>query len=388
MSVTYLGRNRVLNADPDVPLAQLVNVPELQGCQRCQFCHYYAAGRDYDAYEACSHANRCGDESLLYVRLNNIYAQRPTLSRDFTPTQLFRQRVINDLPRYLQYFTADISGFQCNHLCQFYPNRIASEQTIASCSNTNACGRNGSFFNLLLLQDKRLLTLPDFQSLSYTLGEIPLFNGNVLSGVTIEDLDIDSDQTARLMLSDGTSRVVVLLINDSPIAGNILRFLQTTSNCYCFERAGIAAQSVPTDSVVILSSDDYAAQWIDLHTSLDDPFYTQLTNLRLLSWGSSRRGWFTTLPDFLDLYPVDDAYLVIFQSVDLHYKMAVRFLTEDGAWLAADRNDPTPSHWRRIKTTGAVPDDVSWVTLTSYNGSWATWLRQSGVRDSVLKVLP
>ncbi len=388
MSVTYIGRNRILQGNPDEPLAQLVNVPELQGTQRCQFCHYFQSGRTFDDYEACQRSNRCGDESLLYAVLNNIYAAHPILSRDFTPTQLFRQRAIEYVPRYLQYFTADIPGYQCNHLCQFYPNRIANEETIATCSNTNACGRNGSFFNLLTLKDKRTLSLTDFQTDFYSPSDIPLFNGDVIQGVTVEDFDVDAGQTARLLLSDGSSRVVLCFIPDSPLAGNILRFLQTTTSVFCFERLGIASESIHDDCIVILSSDDYVATWLANHVTLDDLFYSPLTNLRLLSWASSRQGWFTTYPDFIDFVAIDNGWLVVFNSVDYRYRMAVRFLTSDGQVLMSDRKVFDPKAWRRLKTASTIPGDISFVTLTSYNGSWAAWLKACGVRDTVLKVLP
>lgn len=383
MPLKYLGRNRKNDSYMVEPINQLVNVPELQLTQRCQFCAYWEEDRDYSAMRRCIEKNKCGYESLLWAMERNGYDASEIQSDHFTPTSIVRQRKFSEVPRYLQYFTCDLEGYICNRLCQFYPQRIESEQSVAECANSNGCGQNGSFFRLLELFRPDLNNLPTFWGANTPAGYIMQYDGTLVPSSIEGGWGWNPQGLFVLQEDSGVQHRILLMIHDQPNAGCFLIKYDNNPLLYLFRYVAIAYQRVkPTDFVLRSVREDLWAI-LNSHGITANSIYNICPNLKYITWGSTGHAWVTSNDEYFEFVDQDKAYLVVINTIDTAQRIVYRFGSTGNTYLMSPYKELPPSKWRKV-TLGAAPSgDYVIINLTSWSGSSSVWLRDIGVRESL-----
>lgn len=383
MSIRYLGQRRTLDRYNVSPIAQLINVPQLQGCQRCQFCIYWERNRNIDDYNACSEKNHCSDESLLFAELVNNDGYDKINNAHFSPTAIIKQTKIDNAHRYLQYWTADIQGYECNRLCQFYPSRIADEKSVADCSNTNACGRNGSFYDLLEIADQRLLSLPQFYNNVPAGLHIMQWNGEDFFVSSYPSLTWDDNGFAVIVDAAGISHHIINMMDISACAGNLLHRDETDPAFWLFDIPAIRHYNLTGTDFVLRYSNEWLYSFLRNAGLPAANFNLVYKDIKYITWGSTNNAWFTSNSSNIYYLANGDNYLVCFQPIGETYKVYCRFGTDGTKFLGANINSYPPSRWRKIERTVAISSNDKIINLTSRTGQMSTWLMSIGVRESL-----
>lgn len=383
MPIKYISKQRTLSGYIESPIAQLINVPQLQLCTRCQYCQYWESDRDYHDMMDCSLKHKCGFESLLWARMTNGYGQGEIQGKHFTPTTIVRQRKFSEVPRYLQYFTCDLEGYICNRLCQFYPQRIEDEQSVAECANSNNCGQNGSFFRLLEMVRQDLSSLPQFYNYRAPVGYIMQYNGQLVPTSNAGTAGWNSDGLFILTGTDGIERRVLLMFTIQPNSGCFLCKHADDDRLYLFDYVAVYFDRVqPTDFVLLNIREDLWRILTDAGITSDavDMIYKNLTQI---SWGSSNRAWVTSNEGYQNFIDLGTYFLVAIDTIDTDDQLIFKFGSAGNTYLMSPFRDLPPAKWRKVKLSAAPSGSYTTITLTSYNGTTAKWLRQIGVRESL-----
>lgn len=234
MLLKYINRKSNLDLLSPTPCAQLVNVPQLLGCTRCFYCRFREDFQSPQEYSDCMRKHKCGEESLLYAYLNNSRANTtPPVAEHFSPTQVIKSLTIDNMTRYIQLWSCDLSGYECCRLCQFYASRVASDVSIADCSNSHTCGRNGSWWDLLVIRDQDIVTLPDIFSSQppsgsfYTLDE-------VLHTASFSEFILDPDGYIVVRMSDGNTYFPMAMVKNTPLSWRILEGTDNDARTWSF----------------------------------------------------------------------------------------------------------------------------------------------------------
>lgn len=383
MAIKYLGKLRPIDFQDWRSYVQMVNVPELKDCQRCPFCHYFTFGRTYDEYIECQEKRKCGNESLIFMPLLNISANRDNILDDFTLTPVTKQLTIDNQKRYLQLLSSDIQGYECNQLCQYYPARIAAEQSIAECANSNACGRNGSFWDLLTPSYPYLAEYPDIKSDIIDETTFVTLGGRVIRGVELDSIYVDVNHYPKAVLSDESSWRIVNMIPESAMAGQIIRARQD-SEPRLWEWISNAALTEDGKNTLIITKDDQPiAQMMKDYGYPQELFYKPLRNLSLIRVSSSGSSWFVNDDDYFELVSVGIYRLAIIKGYLNGYSYIIKFGTTGDVYLAAKYPNDPPSKWVKATLPNLVTTNYHVVTLTAYNEQMTQWLMTIGVRQSL-----
>ena len=383
MPIKYISKQRTLSGFVESPIAQLINVPSLQLCMRCQYCQYWESDRDYNDMITCSSKHKCGLESLLWARMTNGYGQGEIQGKHFTPTTIVRQRKFSEVPRYLQYFTCDLEGYICNRLCQFYPKRIEDDQSVAECANSNNCGQNGSFFRLLEMVRQDLSSLPQFYNYRAPVGYILQYNGQLVPTSIAGTAGWDSNGLFILTGTDGIERRVLLMFTSQPNSGCFLCKHDENPDLYLFDYIAVSYDRIrPTDFVLLNIREDLWSILNDAGITTDaiDNIYKHLTQL---SWGTSNRAWVTSNDSFQNFIDLGTNFLVAIDTIDTGEQLIFKFGSSGNTYLMSPFRGLPPAKWRKVKLTAAPSGSYTTITLTSYISSTANWLRQIGVRESL-----
>ena len=383
MPIKYISKQRTLSGYVESPIAQLINVPSLQLCTRCQYCEYWESDRNHKDMMTCSSKHKCGLESLLWARMTNGYGQGEIQGKHFTPTTIVRQRKFSEVPRYLQYFTCDLEGYICNRLCQFYPQRIEDDQSVAECANSNNCGQNGSFFRLLEMVRQDLSSLPQFYNYRAPVGYIMQYNGQLVPTSIAGTAGWNSDGLFILTGTDGVERRVLLMFTIQPNSGCFLCKHADDDRLYLFDYIAVYYDRVqPTDFVLLNIREDLWRILTDSGITSDaiDMIYK---NLARISWGSSNHAWVTSNNGYQNFIDVGSYFLVAMDTIDTNDQLIFKFGSTGYTYLMSPFRDLPPAKWRKVKLTGAPSGSYTTITLTSYNGIVTKWLRQIGVRESL-----
>lgn len=384
--INYLGRQRTTNFVDLRPIAQLVNVPALQGCQRCPYCWYYEDGRTAAEYNRCSEANKCGLQSLLYALERNIRYSANHIDAKFTPTPLIRQRAVNEDKRYLQFFSADISGYQCNSLCQYYPKRISSDKSIAECSNTNGCGRDGSFFNLLELVRTELPSLPDFANATLTNTQLMTLDGNILDGLAVDSLSLNDNNYVIAHLSDGNDYNVVSMSQIHPTAWLVLAGYTSDASTWLFRYDVRYFDADYSRCLVILDGQTLLRQELQAIGMASVNWAQRYLYVGNVLLNNNTRVYFVYNTQLVSFVSHDGTYLVCLQPLNSSNRYAIRIGSNSAgtAWyyLSSPTRDYTPSSWKRQLHTTDLPDGVNYINITTPTSSMSQFLMDIGVRQS------
>lgn len=383
MAIKYLGKLRPIDFQDKTSYVQMVNVPELQEHSRCAFCHYFKEGRTSREFFDCSEKRKCGMESLLFLPMVNISKRDPNIINDFTLTPVTKQITIGNDKRYLQLLSSDVQGYECNQLCQYYPARIASEQSIAECANSHACGRNGSFWDLLTPRYPYLATYPNLKSDIIDETTMVCLDGTVLRNVELDTIAADASGLVKAKLTNGSSYNIVNMYWDSPMCGQRL-FARIANNPKLWVWSFNSAQLLEADKAVIITDDNQPLyrKLIEIGYP-EDNFLYPLKDLTRVRVSTSSRPWFVNKESSFDVVQSDGYQVIILKDYLYGLEYVVRFGTTGTNYLAARFPDETPNQWVKANVPNFNSSIYPVVTLTSYDDEMAQWLMTIGVRQSL-----
>ena len=383
MSIRYLARTRTLDDFEQSPIAQLVNVPELERCQRCIFCHYFVNNRTNDDYDICAASHKCDGESLIFLPMVNSDINDSVRNEHFTPTQLIRSLRISQQPRYLQLWSCDLTGYVCNSKCHYYPSRIESGVTVNDCATSHACGMNGSFLDLLEPFTKLLYTIPDFAHMEVPTGDTLLSDGTILEQETVSDFYMDSDLILYAIFGSGDRYPILNMMPDTVNAGKYLKGYNDTTLRYLEWVEPYYNHLDIGPFVVIRDLSDHVADTLVQYGYEARLFIDPLPDLTRITLNSGNTYYFVNWSDKYRLIHIGTRYLVQIQPYDSSTWYFIEFGSGTNVCLGAPVNTKTTSRWRKYTFEPAELTPYTRLTILSYNASMAQWLRQIGVRDSL-----
>lgn len=383
MSIKYLGKLRPIDFQYSPSYVQMVNVPELNEHMRCAFCHYFKEGRTSREFFDCSDKRKCGMESLLFMPMDNISERKPNIINDFTLTPVTKQLTIGDNKRYLQLFSSDVQGYECNQLCQYYPSRIANEQSVAECANSHVCSRNGSFWDLLTPKYPNLATYPNLRSDIIDENTFVTLDGQVIKGVELDSIYVDENHYPKAVLSDDSSWFVVNMYWDSPMCGQVL-FARRDSEPKLWEWSrNIVNSEDASHSLIITDDNQPITQMLIDYGYPDYNLYRPLKNLQLVRVSSSGSSWFVNEDSYFEQVVTSSYRIIVITSYLNGYKYVISFGDQAQTYLGTKFSDDPPSKWARVSPADFAPTDYRVITLNSYDDQMAQWLMTIGVRQSL-----
>ena len=383
MAIKYLGKLRPIDFQDETSYVQMVNVPELNEHMRCAFCHYFVEGRSSQEWQECSEKRKCGLESLLFLPMENISQRKPNIINDFTLTPVTKQITVGNDKRYLQLLSSDVQGYECNQLCQYYPSRIAAEQSVAECANSHACGRNGSFWDLLTPKFPFLATYPNLRSDIIDQNTFVTLDGQVIKGVELDSIYVDANHYPRAVLSDGTSFYIVNMYWDSPNCGQVLKARRDSEPKLWQWSTNIVNTRFASQSLIITGDDQPITQMLIDYGYPANNLIRPLKDLALVRVSSSGSSWFVNEDSYFEQVATSSYRIIVITSYLNGYKYVISFGDQAQTYLGTKFPDDPPSKWARVSPNDFAPTDYRVITLTSYDDQMAQWLMTIGVRQSL-----
>lgn len=383
MAIKYLGKLRPIDFQDKTSYVQMVNVPELNEHMRCAFCHYFQEGRTSHEFFECSDKRKCGMESLLFMPMDNISKRKPSITNDFTLTPVTKQLTIGDNKRYLQLLSSDVQGYECNQLCQYYPARIAAEQSIAECANSHACGRNGSFWDLLTPRYPYLATYPNLRSDIIDQNTFVTADGQVIKGVELDSIYVDENHYPKAVLSDNSSWFIVNMYWDSPNCGQVLFARRDSEPRLWVWSKQISYFAGASQSLIITDDGQPITQMLIDYGYPDSNLIRPLKDLTLVRVSSSGSSWFVNDSSYFEEVATSSYRIIVITSYLNGYKYVISFGDQAQTYLGTKFPDDPPSKWARVSPDDFAPTDYRIITLNSYTDEMAQWLMTIGVRQSL-----
>ena len=199
---------------------QMVSIPELVMRRRCPFCYYNYYQRGGQSYANCVQKHGCFTESLLWLELMDVMDYDWYEVSSLTPVEKLRCKYISSVPRYAQFCTYDMQDKNCNTQCVYYNDRLLKQQSVAKCSSSHKCGRNGSGFILLDFVLNNLYALPRWDYMIDDLSNWFTLSGKHLS--IPDDYFLTNTGTTLTIYLNGTAYSVVNFIANKPTCGRLL----------------------------------------------------------------------------------------------------------------------------------------------------------------------
>lgn len=383
MSINYLGKNRPIFFDSNKPAAQLVQATNVGYTTRCAWCQYQEPFRTNKDFTACLRKRGCGSNDLLFMPMITDAFGQGGSARNFTYTPFFKQHTTNYIKRYLQLLQCRLSGYQCNKLCQFYPQRIDSEQSVSDCASSHACGRNGSFWTLLTPKYEVLSNWPQLNESAPS--PLPLLraDGQLIEDVEIESIQRDNSGYLTATLSDGNTYFIACYDPESHMNGYL--FETPVLNYKWLWHPDNIHMSVKDLSQVLLTwwwSEPLSQRLVE-EGMPEDNFYNPMQYLQYVTISSSLHKWFCYNNNLIDLVEIDDVYVVVITSADQQDRFVVQFNTTPNKVLGCRYNKTTPSSWTRVTKPATLPEGTSLIVISDYDDSMASWLRAIGCKESL-----
>lgn len=383
MAIKYLGKLRPIDFQDKTSYVQMVNVPELGEHMRCAFCHYFQEGRTSHEFFECSDKRKCGMESLLFVPMVNISKRKPSILNDFTLTPVTKQITIGNDKRYLQLLSSDVQGYECNQLCQYYPARIAAEQSVAECANSHACGRNGSFWDLLTPRYPFLETYPNLKSDIIDQNTFVTADGQVIKDVELDSIYVDENHYPKAVLSDNSSWFIVNMYWDSPNCGQVLFARKDSEPRLWVWSKQISYFAGASQSLIITDDAQPITQMLIDYGYPDDNLIRPLKDLALVRVSSSGSSWFVNDSSYFEEVATSSYRIIVITSYLNGYKYVISFGDQAQTYLGTKFPNDPPSKWARVSPADFAPTDYRVITLNSYDDQMAQWLMTIGVRQSL-----
>lgn len=383
MSFKYLGKQRQVNPLGQRTWAQLINVPSLERHQRCPFCAFYQLERTPAEYQDCVAKHKCGNESLLWCIMTNSMNRSWWKPQYFSPTLQLRQLKINYAPRYLQYISADIDGYQCNSYCQYYPERIEAGTTVADCAASHACGKNGSFFDILTPANMSFDSVPDFDTLPLLSTDFVTFSGQVISNPSNISKRLLSDGLVQIRLDDSDWYYILNWLSGYPTCCSLLKQPVNLPRTAHFEGMITPYEFQPDEMLVLTSLTSRLGNYLTsqglTNRQMQLPFY----NYAELSITENTTGLFTSETLYWEVVEVHGSYIFLLTDIKTLTKYMFKMTGRNGMILGSPIYDATPSVLRWIDNPWATGETYQSITIEDYYSEFASWLRNCGCRPSL-----
>lgn len=383
MSIKYINRQHTSKGNPGYPCAQLVNVPELEGTLRCRFCVH---GMSHDTildYLACIEKNKCGHESLLYAPLyNSLQAPIVPTSPHFSPAPVIKSVTIDSMTRYIQLWSCDLDGYQCCRLCQFYAARVAADQTISDCSNTHACGRNGSWWDLLQIRDTILYDLPDIYEPIRMPNNYRLLDGTALNDVTPVTATRQSDNLIMVQMSNGQDYYICNMLNQSPRAWFLLASQYVDPLTWSF-MIPIYWRQLSPSNVIMFQSPSQALYRFLINYGMDDTqFEKPVGTIAWVNDSTATARLFTQITaGYSQVSTTNYKFLTINDAKN--YEDFALAIGDNLTFLTLPYKDATPARATKHKFKTTPTLSVPYIVVTDYDSAIRLLLESLGVRPSV-----
>lgn len=383
MAIRYLGKSRPHDFDVYRPLLQMMNIPGLNDRPRCAYCFYQKEQREGLPYRQCSDKHKCGSESLIFMEMKCVYQRSMEWWWKFTPTPVTKLITIDNNKRYLQLISADIQGYECNQLCQYYPSRVAADQSIAECANSHACGRNGSFWTLTLPWYEFLETFPDLTHLILDEHTFLTFDGRVLSNKTLLEIYIDDNFWLRARLDDGTEWYIVNMYNESEMCGELL-YAHNRNNTRLWDWGEhVSYHNREAQSLVFTSDEQPIPAMLQQMGMPNDNLLYRLWNLKYINLGTYGNYWFVNQYRYFNYNIIDGYQVVVIRSYLNETPFIVRFGDLSSQYLARKFEDDPAAKWVKANLPEYQPSGVQVIILNAITDPMAQWLMEIGVRQSL-----
>lgn len=383
MSFKYLGKQRQVAELGRLTFAQLINVPALEGTRRCPFCEFYEHDRTNAEYYACIDKHKCGRESLLWSRLTNSMDKSWWKPQYFSPTLQLRQVKIDYAPRYLQYISADVDGYSCNSYCQYYPARINAEQTVSDCAAAHACGKNGSFFDILTLDDLEFDTIPDFDIIEIGTNDFITFDGQIISNPSAISMRITQEELLQIKFDDDKWYGVVNWLKSSTCAGTILMAPSNLARTYHFEQEWWAVTHDKSELLVLSDTNSRLATYLRslgmVNLQFQYPYYDYIE----FHLPDSTRVLFTSRFNYFGVEEINGSYILMITDLLSLNKYMVKMTNRTGKLLGAPIDTADVSVYRWIDNPWASSEPYPSITITNYDDQYSGWLRSCGLRKTL-----
>ena len=383
MSFKYLGKQRQIAELGRRTFAQLINVPALEGTRRCQSCVFYEPERTNAEYLDCVDKHKCGRESLLWSQLTNSMDKSWWKPQYFSPTLQLRQVKIDYAPRYLQYISADISGYECNSYCQYYPARIDAGTTVADCAAAHACGKNGSFFDILTLDDMEFETIPDFDLIEVANTDFVTFDGQIISNPSSISMRITQGEFLQIKFNDDIWHYVMNWLPSSTCAGTLLMAPSNLARTYHFEQQWWAVTNDKSEILVLSDTNSRLATYLRSLGMENLQFQYPYYNYTEFLLPDNTRVLFTSRFQYFGLEEIHGSYILMITDLLSLNKYIVKMTSRTGKLLGAPIDTTDISVIRWIDNPWANTEPYPSITITDYDDQYSGWLRSCGLRKTL-----
>ena len=383
MSFKYIGKQRQVSELGRRTFAQLINVPALEGTRRCQSCVFYEHDRTNAEYLDCVDKHKCGRESLLWSLLTNSMDKSWWKPQYFSPTLQLRQVKIDYAPRYLQYISADISGYECNSYCQYYPARIDAGTTVADCAANHACGKNGSFFDILTLDDMDFDTIPDFDIIEVANTDFITFDGQIISNPSAISMRITQEEFLQIKFDDDVWHYVMNWLPASTCAGTILMTPSNLARTYHFEQEWWAVTQDKSELLVLSDTNSRLATYLRSLGMVNLQFQYPYYNFIEFHLPDNTRLLFTSRFNYFGLEEINGRYILFITDLLSLNKYMVKMTSRTGKLLGAPIDTTDISVIRWVDNPWANTEPYPSITITDYDDQYSGWLRSCGLRKTL-----
>lgn len=387
MEIKYINRQRSDFNDPYTPCWQLVNVPALQGTQRCHFCKYYEWDRTFVQYQECSEKNKCGEESLLWPWLASAKGRNPEPTEaHFSPTPVIKSLKIDNMTRYIQLWSCDLEGYQCCRLCQFYPSRIESDQSIADCSNSHACGRNGSWWDLLTIASEELPLVPSFLNTQLPDNQFYTMDG-VLHTATLSRLVVPAEGYVQAEMSDGNTYYLLNVLPNSSAAWWVC-MIPFNDVATIYFGSPYHFEGPDWRLLMVLNRADHPV--MQALVSLGMPQFNVTNAVGVLypvTAGDSALWYFTANNYRRSYYTYNNRFLVRLGPIAGNKRFYIKFGATNN-YLACYNSDDPPSKWSRLEFSGYTSPELQTIVLHTRSDEMVQFLLELGCRETLFHTLP
>lgn len=383
MSFKYLGKQRQIAELGRRTFAQLINVPALEGTRRCQSCVFYEHDRTNAEYYACIDKHKCGRESLLWSRLTNSMNKSWWKPQFFSPTVQLRQVKIDYSPRYFQYISADVDGYSCNSYCQYYPARINAEQTVSDCAAAHACGKNGSFFDILTLDDLEFDTIPDFDIIEIGTNDFITFDGQIISNPSAISMRITQEEFLQIKFDDDVWHYVLNWLPSSTCAGTVLMAPSFLARTYHFEQEWWAVTNDKSQLLVLTDENCRLATYLQSLGMVSLQFQYPYYNYIEFHLPDNSRVLFTSRFNYFGVEEINGRYILFITDLLSLNKYMIKMTSRTGKLLGAPIDTIDVSVFRWIDNPWANTEPYHSITITDYDDQYSGWLRSCGLRKTL-----
>lgn len=392
MPIVYLARQRTIDYQQRTPLVQLISNPAVNDCQRCQFCYYFASwwseNVSWQDYLDCVKAHKCGRESLFWTKMS--VGDYPALDQPSacTPSPLFRQIQISLQARYLQFFVCDLTGYNCSSLCHYYPSRIAANQSIAACSSAHGCGRNGSFFRLLVILDQSIFSIFNYAGLLPAAGYAPHIDGTYES-LTGFSIDIHDNEPEYIQVHKVSWFYIYNAMPGSPFNGCVLALKQGSqiTTAYWSEEGFSLLEEGDAGFYLTSPADTLFQMLVDYGVPSDILLYSR-PYLSRVKAENGRPVYTYYARSMWQVVQLASILYVKWRYVNSLLIDYVRIQISSDVWLCCKdfwNTNELPDRWATTKTAPYDLASSTYVTISSYYDPFAIYLRQIGCKETLFK---